>query len=70
MLALGFVIPGSRSASRVDENTGGGEISLSAEDVSAIRKLVDEADIAGNRYMDNLMGELEGNSIPLSEWKA
>jgi diketogulonate reductase-like aldo/keto reductase len=68
--AIGVVIPGSRSPSRIDENTGGGEISLSAEDVAAIRKLVDEADVAGNRYMDNLLGELEGNCIPLSEWKA
>ncbi|CAA7268207.1 unnamed protein product [Cyclocybe aegerita] len=64
------VIPGSRSPARVDENTKGAEITLSSEDVKAIRKVIDEAEVGGSRYMDNLMGELEGNCIPLSEWKA
>jgi len=47
----------------------GGEISLSDEDVAAIRKLVDEADVAGTRYPEGILQEMEGNCIPLSEWK-
>lgn len=36
----------------------GGEISLSDEDVAAIRKLVDEADVAGTRYPEGILQEI------------
>jgi len=46
-----------------------GEINLSDEDVAALRKLVDEADVAGTRYPEAILQEMEGNCISLSEWK-
>jgi len=64
------VIPGSRSTDRLEENAKGGHLVLSPEDVKAIRKLVEDADVSGARYMEGLMGELTGDCIPLSEYKA
>jgi len=70
LLSSGVVIPGSRTASRVEENTGAGEIKVSPEDIATIRKVVDEADVAGTRYVGVFADQLDGVSIPLSEWKA
>ncbi|CAA7270045.1 unnamed protein product [Cyclocybe aegerita] len=63
------VIPGSRSIDRLEENTKASEVVLSPEDVKHLRKLVEEAEVAGNRYMDSLMGETYANSLPLAEWR-
>ena len=65
----GIVIPGSRTPSRVDENTAAGEVKISPEDMAAIRKVVDEADVAGVRYTTIFLDQLDGESLPLSEWK-
>lgn len=54
---------------RLEENTKAGEIVLSDEDVKAIRKLVDEAEVVGDRYMKSLMGEINGDCIAVSSWK-
>ena len=48
----------------------GGEIILSNEDVIAIKKLVDEADVVGTRYLEDFMQDMGGNCIPFSEWKS
>ena len=48
----------------------GGKITLLEEDVTTIRKFIDEADVIGTRYPEVFMQEMEGNCIPLSEWKA
>ncbi|KAG5653935.1 hypothetical protein H0H81_009292 [Sphagnurus paluster] len=60
-------IPGIRSVERLEENARGAELSLSAEDVKAIRKVVEAAEVAGERYPDFFMPQ--GDCIELSEWK-
>ncbi|KAF8889035.1 NADP-dependent oxidoreductase domain-containing protein [Infundibulicybe gibba] len=59
-------IPGTRSVARLEENAHGAEITLSAEDVSAIRAVAENADVAGARYGGPLP---QGDCIPLSQWK-
>ena len=54
---------------RVEENAGGAEIQLTPDDVKAIRALVENADVRGQRYAIEHMAATEGNCIPLSEWK-
>ncbi|KAJ7153543.1 NADP-dependent oxidoreductase domain-containing protein [Mycena crocata] len=58
-------IPGTRAAARLEENAHSAEITLSAEDVNAIRKRVEEADVHGARHI-NIP---EGDCIELAEWK-
>ncbi|KAJ7602515.1 NADP-dependent oxidoreductase domain-containing protein [Mycena polygramma] len=58
-------IPGTRAIARLEENAHSAEITLSPEDVAAIRKLVEEADEHGARHI-NIP---EGNCIELAEWK-
>ncbi|KAF8884458.1 NADP-dependent oxidoreductase domain-containing protein [Infundibulicybe gibba] len=58
-------IPGTRSIKRLEENAHGAEITLSAEDVSAIRAVAENADVAGARYS----ALPQGDCIPLSQWK-
>jgi len=70
LLSSGVVIPGSHTASRVEENTRAGKIKISPEDIATIRKVVDEADVAGPRYVGIFADQLDGVYIPLSEWKA
>ncbi|TDL15047.1 Aldo/keto reductase [Rickenella mellea] len=64
-----FPIPGSRGIKRVEENAGGADIKITEEDVLAIRKLSEEADVGGERYPEMIMKTMEGNCIPLAEWK-
>jgi hypothetical protein len=54
---------------RLEENTIAGEIVLFDDDVKAIRKLVDEAEVVGDRYMKSLMVEINGDCIDLLSWK-
>ncbi|KAG6826687.1 hypothetical protein H0H92_014862 [Tricholoma furcatifolium] len=61
-------IPGIRTASRVEENAHAAEIVLEAEDVKAIRAVVDAAEVVGERYQAEYM-PAEGDCLPLSEWK-
>ena len=60
-------IPGCRSVERVEENAAAAELELSPEDVKTIRQLVEQADVRGPRYSS--LSAVEGNCIPLSEWK-
>lgn len=62
-------IPGCRSVERVEENAKGAEITLSPEDVKAIRKLSEEADVQGLRYPAAFMASVEGECLPLDQWK-
>ncbi|KAL5513391.1 hypothetical protein ACEPAH_3790 [Sanghuangporus vaninii] len=62
-------IPGCRSVERVEENAKGAEIQLSKEDVDAIRELSEAADVQGLRYAPSAMQHVEGNCIPLEQWK-
>ena len=69
LLGTDIPIPGCRSVERVEENARGAEITLSPEDVNAIRALSEAADVQGERYPPFYMKQVEGNCIPLSEWK-
>lgn len=60
-------IPGIRSVERLEENAGGAELSLSPEDVKAIRTVVEAAEVAGTRYPEAVMPK--GDCIELAEWK-
>ncbi|KAL5531251.1 hypothetical protein ACEPAG_4128 [Sanghuangporus baumii] len=62
-------IPACRSVERVEENAQGAEIELSKEDVDAIRKLSEATDVQGLRYPSSVMQEVEGDCIPLEQWK-
>ena len=62
-------IPGSRSAARVEENAAAAELVLDAADIAAIRALSEGAEVCGTRYAAPMMALLEGNCIPLDEWK-
>jgi aryl-alcohol dehydrogenase-like predicted oxidoreductase len=43
-------IPGTRKRSRLEENLGAGEISLSAEELQAIEAAVHPDSVQGTRY--------------------
>ncbi|KAJ7938319.1 NADP-dependent oxidoreductase domain-containing protein [Mycena leptocephala] len=58
-------IPGTRAVARLEENAHSAEITLSPEDVAAIRTLVEEADVHGARHMTLP----QGDCIELAEWK-
>lgn len=66
-------IPGIRNEERLEENARGAELRLSAEDVKAIRDVVESAEVAGGRYPDPghhfKFVLATGDCIPLSEWK-
>ncbi|KIJ97249.1 hypothetical protein K443DRAFT_133887 [Laccaria amethystina LaAM-08-1] len=64
-------IPGSRTIERIEENARGAELELSVEAIKEIRELVDKAEVAGSRNpsLDWLLAGVEGNSLPLAEWK-
>lgn len=53
----------------MEENAHGAEIILSPEDVKAIRKLSEEADVQGERYPEAFMAKLKGDCLPLNQWK-
>ncbi|KAG6908484.1 hypothetical protein DXG01_004487 [Tephrocybe rancida] len=60
-------IPGCRSAARIEENAHAAEIILEAEDVKAIRTVVEAAEVSGERYQAALIPKVD--SLPLSEWQ-
>jgi hypothetical protein len=68
---VGIPIPGSRTIERIEENARGAELELSVEAIKEIRELVDKAEVAGSRNpsFDWLLAGVEGNSLPLAEWK-
>ncbi|KLO18489.1 Aldo/keto reductase [Schizopora paradoxa] len=62
-------IPGCRTIERLEDNAKGAELPLSAEDVKAIRSLVEAADVQGERYPPAILANCEVDSLALSEWK-
>ncbi|KAJ7026687.1 NADP-dependent oxidoreductase domain-containing protein, partial [Mycena alexandri] len=58
-------IPGTKVVARLEENAHSAEITLLPEDVKAIRKLVEEADVHGARNVN----VSDGDCIEMSEWK-
>ena len=51
-------IPGTRNAGRVKENLGALKVELSAEEDKEIRKIAEEAEMAGGRYPDMMVEQL------------
>ncbi|KZT70936.1 hypothetical protein DAEQUDRAFT_764181, partial [Daedalea quercina L-15889] len=62
-------IPGSRSVERLEENAKAAEIALKAEDVTALRAIVEAADVRGERVPAQFAHLMSTECIPLSEWK-
>ncbi|EJD06586.1 Aldo/keto reductase [Fomitiporia mediterranea MF3/22] len=64
-------IPGSRSAERVEENARAAELAseMKPEDISAIRALVEAADVRGERLPEMYLKTINNECIPLEEWK-
>jgi len=62
-------IPGCRSAERIEENADSAKLSLSEDDIKEIRKLSEEADIYGQRYPEVILHTVEGECLPLEQWK-
>lgn len=62
-------IPGCRSAERIEENSGSVKLSLSEGDIKEIRKLSEDADVHGQRYPEAILHTVEGESLPLEQWK-
>ncbi|TFY79921.1 hypothetical protein EWM64_g4090 [Hericium alpestre] len=65
-------IPGSRTAERVEENGNAALLTLAPEAVKEIRTLTENAEVAGARnrtHLSWLKAGLDGDSLPLAEWK-
>lgn len=62
-------IPGCRTVERVEENAVAAELQLFVDDVRAIRRLVDEADVQGKRTAEEYRSFFHPECIPFGEWK-
>lgn len=62
-------IPGCRSAERIEENAGSAKLSLAQAGIKEIRKLSEEADVHGQRYPEAILHTVEGECLPLEQWK-
>lgn len=62
-------IPGCRTVERVEENGTAAELQLSVDEVKAIRRLVDEADVQGERTAEKYKTFFQPGCIPFEEWK-
>ncbi|WP_394554401.1 aldo/keto reductase [Agromyces sp. MMS24-JH15] len=52
-------IPGTRRRERIDENAGATAVALSADDVAGLDAIVDRLGVAGDRYNEALMRQVE-----------
>lgn len=62
-------IPGCRTVERVEENAVAAELQLLVDGVRAIRSLVDEADVQGERTAEEYKSFFHPECIPFGEWK-
>ena len=51
-------IPGTKKIKYLEENMGALDVTLSKEEEQEIRKVVDEAEVHGERYPEGMMGRL------------
>ncbi|KAI9500576.1 pyridoxine 4-dehydrogenase [Coemansia spiralis] len=54
-----IVIPGTRKTKYLDQNVAAGDIKLSQEELSEIRRYIDSVDVAGMRYPEDLLARLD-----------
>ena len=66
--AVVIPIPGCRTVERVEENAGASELQLTADDVVAIRSLVEEADVQGDRTAEKYKAFYQQDCITLEKW--
>ena len=59
-----FPIPGTTNIERLDENLGALHIKITKEENQAIRKAVENAEVAGARYPDAVSGWLYNDTPP------
>ncbi|KAH9911870.1 NADP-dependent oxidoreductase domain-containing protein [Fomitopsis serialis] len=62
-------IPGTRTVERLEENAKAAEITLSLEDVKALRTAVEAADVQGERFPAQFASLMHAECISLDEWK-
>ncbi|KIJ22670.1 hypothetical protein M422DRAFT_39972, partial [Sphaerobolus stellatus SS14] len=61
-------IPGCQNIARLEENSASAEVSLTEDEVKALRAIAEEADgVTGPRYP--LLHTPKGDCIPLDQWK-
>ncbi|KAI9807636.1 MAG: hypothetical protein M1825_005577 [Sarcosagium campestre] len=60
-----FPIPGTKKIKYLEENLGAVKVQLSAEENAAIRKVVENATVMGERYPAAMLGNLFADSAPL-----
>jgi aryl-alcohol dehydrogenase-like predicted oxidoreductase len=60
-----FPIPGTQRVERLEENVGALNVKLSKEELQQLRKVVDAAEVTGNRYADFLMPSTYADTPPL-----
>ncbi|KAG0162064.1 hypothetical protein DFQ30_004093, partial [Apophysomyces sp. BC1015] len=54
-----IVIPGTKKIKYLEQNFAAGDIKLTPEEISEMRKVADEANIQGERYHPSLMSRLD-----------
>ena len=67
MLISVIPIVGCRSAIRIEDNASAAELKLSREDVKEIRRLVNSADVRGERLPG--VGHASMDCVALDQWK-
>lgn len=60
-----FPIPGTTKLERLKENLGAFDVSLSAQEEKEIRKMVEAADVSGERYPEAYMKACYADTPPL-----
>ncbi|KAJ4357830.1 uncharacterized protein N0V89_002406 [Didymosphaeria variabile] len=60
-----FPIPGTQRLERLKENVDALKVTLSKEEEQELRKVMNAADVAGNRYMDSYMSLTYADTPPL-----
>jgi len=58
-------IPGTKKMKYLDENVGALKVRLTADEVAAIRKAVENAEVHGGRYPEAMAGALFADTPPL-----
>lgn len=58
-------IPGTKKIKYLEENQGALDVKLTGEEEKEIRKLVESAEVHGERYPEAMMGRLFADTVPL-----
>ncbi len=61
-----LAIPGTKKIKHLEENLGAYRVSLTQEESIEVRRVIDDAEVAGTRVAEHLMGALVMDSPPLT----